>query len=96
MPSGLDLGPLIRRRVDLQALARNSDIFAAGVDMAGVHLWGSSLDTADVSYKASAISAIDGWKSPVLIIHSDDDRNVDFPQTTGLVNLLRARNVITN
>ena len=27
-----------------QALARNSDIFKAGVDLAGVHLWGSSLD----------------------------------------------------
>jgi len=76
-----------------QALARNSDLFAAGVDMAGVHLWGSSLDTADVSYKSSAISAIDGWKSPVLIWHNDDDRNVDFSQTIGLVDLLRARNV---
>jgi len=76
-----------------QALARNSDVFAAGVDMAGVHLWGSSLDTADVSYKSSAIAAIDGWKSPVLIWHNDDDRNVDFSQTIGLVELLRARNV---
>jgi dipeptidyl-peptidase 4 len=76
-----------------QALARNSDVFAAGVDMAGVHLWGSSLDTADVSYKSSAIAAIDNWKSPVLIWHNDDDRNVDFSQTIGLVNLLRARNV---
>jgi dipeptidyl-peptidase-4 len=76
-----------------QALARNSDIFAAGVDMAGVHLWGNSLDTADVSYKSSAISAIDQWKSPVLIWHNDDDRNVDFSQTIGLVDLLRARNV---
>jgi dipeptidyl aminopeptidase/acylaminoacyl peptidase len=76
-----------------QALARNSDVFAAGVDMAGVHLWGSSLDSADVSYKSSAISAIDGWKSPVLLWHNDDDRNVDFSQTIGLVDLLRARNV---
>ncbi len=76
-----------------QALARNSDVFAAGVDMAGVHLWGSSLDTADVSYKSSVIAAIDGWKSPVLIWHNDDDRNVDFSQTIGLVDLLRARNV---
>src|SRR5438093_1117435 len=41
-----------------QALARNSDLFAAGVDMAGVHLWGSSLDTSDVSYQSSAIAAI--------------------------------------
>jgi dipeptidyl aminopeptidase/acylaminoacyl peptidase len=76
-----------------QALARNSDVFAAGVDMAGVHLWGSSLDTADVSYRSSAIAAIDNWKSPVLIWHNDDDRNVDFSQTIGLVDLLRARNV---
>jgi dipeptidyl-peptidase 4 len=76
-----------------QALARNSDVFAAGVDMAGVHLWGNSLDTATVSYKSSAISAIDGWKSPALIWQNDDDRNVDFSQTIGLVDLLRARNV---
>ena len=76
-----------------QALARNSDVFAAGVDMAGVHLWGNSLDTAAVSYKSSAISAIDGWKSPALIWQNDDDRNVDFSQTIGLVDLLRARNV---
>jgi dipeptidyl aminopeptidase/acylaminoacyl peptidase len=76
-----------------QALARNSDIFKAGVDLAGVHLWGSSLDPDAVSFKSSAIGAIDGWKSPVLLIHGDDDRNVAFQQTTGLVQLLRARNV---
>src|SRR5882757_2016465 len=64
-----------------QALARNSDIFAAGFDMAGVHLWGNSLDTASVSYKSSSISAIDKWKSPVLVWQGDDDRNVDFSQT---------------
>src|SRR5262249_12801567 len=76
-----------------QALARNSDIFKVGVDLAGVHLWGSSLDPENVSYQASAISAIDTWKSPVLLIHGDDDRNVQFSQTTGLVQLLRAHNV---
>ena len=71
-----------------QALAHNSDVFSAGVDMAGVHLWGNSLDTADVSYKSSAISAIDTWKSPVLLWQGDDDRNVEFSQTIGLVDLL--------
>jgi dipeptidyl-peptidase 4 len=76
-----------------QALARNSDLFKAGVDLAGVHLWGSSLDPDAVSYKSSTISAIDGWKSPVLLVHGDDDRNVAFQQTTGLVQLLRARDV---
>ncbi|HEX3645978.1 MAG TPA: prolyl oligopeptidase family serine peptidase [Vicinamibacterales bacterium] len=76
-----------------QALARNSDIFKVGVDMAGVHLWGSSLDPNSVSYQSSVISAIDGWKSPVLLEQGDDDRNVQFSQMTGLVQLLRAHNV---
>jgi Tol biopolymer transport system component/acetyl esterase/lipase len=76
-----------------QALARNSDVFKVGVDLAGVHLWGSSLDPENVSYQSSAISAIDTWKSPVLLVHGDDDRNVQFSQTTGLVQLLRAHNV---
>jgi dipeptidyl-peptidase-4 len=76
-----------------QALARNSDLFAAGIDLAGVHLWGSSLDPAATSYQSSAIAEIGKWKSPVLLVHGDDDRNVSFQQTTGLVQLLRAHNV---
>jgi dipeptidyl aminopeptidase/acylaminoacyl peptidase len=76
-----------------QALARNSDVFKVGVDLAGVHLWGSSLDPDNVAYQSSAIAAIDTWKSPVLLVHGDDDRNVQFSQTTGLVQLLRAHNV---
>ena len=75
-----------------QALARNSDIFVAGADLAGVHLWGSSLDTAAVSYRSSAIAAIDTWKSPVLLIHGDDDRNVSFIESINLITALRKRN----
>jgi dipeptidyl-peptidase 4 len=86
---GLSYGGLLTA----QALARNSDIFKAGVDLAGVHLEGNSLDPASVSYKSSAISAIDGWKSPVLLVQGDDDRNVSFLQTVGLVQLLRQRDV---
>jgi len=86
---GLSYGGLLTS----QALARNSDIFVAGADLAGVHLYGSSLDTASTSYKSSAISAIDSWKSPVFLVHGDDDRNVDFAQTVGLVQLLRARGI---
>jgi dipeptidyl aminopeptidase/acylaminoacyl peptidase len=86
---GLSYGGLLTS----QALARNSDIFKAGVDLAGVHLWGSSLDPAAVSYQSSTIGAIDGWKSPVLLVQGDDDRNVAFQQMTGLVQLLRARDV---
>ena len=76
-----------------QSLSRNSDVFVAGVDMAGVHLYGSSLDSAALSYQSSAAAHVDTWKSPVYFVHGDDDRNVDFSQTIGLVNLLRARNV---
>jgi dipeptidyl aminopeptidase/acylaminoacyl peptidase len=76
-----------------QALARNSDIFKVGVDLAGVHLWGNSIAPDNVAFQSSAIGAIDTWKSPVLLLHGDDDRNVAFAQTTGLVQLLRAHNV---
>ena len=86
---GLSYGGLLTA----QALARNSDIFVAGVDFAGVHLYTDKLDPANVAYTSSAVSAIDMWKSPVLLVHGDDDRNVAFTQTTGLVQLLRAHNV---
>jgi dipeptidyl-peptidase 4 len=86
---GLSYGGLLTA----QALARNSDLFAAGIDLAGVHLYGNSIDTTAMSYRSSAISEIDKWKSPVMLVHGDDDRNVDFAQTVGLVQLLRARNV---
>lgn len=86
---GLSYGGLLTA----QALARNSDIFKLGVDYAGVHLYGSSLDPETTSFKSSAISSVDKWTSPVLIIQGDDDRNVNFAQTVGLVQLLRARDV---
>jgi dipeptidyl aminopeptidase/acylaminoacyl peptidase len=86
---GLSYGGLLTS----EALARNSDVFKAGVDLAGVHLEGSSLDPSSVSFQSSAISAVDGWKSPVLLIQGDDDRNVAFQQMTGLIQLLRQRDV---
>ncbi len=86
---GLSYGGLLTA----QALARNSDIFTAGVDLAGVHLYGNNLDPENLAYKSSAISEIDNWKSPVFLIQGDDDRNVNFAQTVGLVQLLRAHNV---
>jgi dipeptidyl aminopeptidase/acylaminoacyl peptidase len=86
---GLSYGGLLTA----QALARNSDIFVAGVDMAGVHSRGNALETSALSFRSSPISEIAKWKSPVLLVHGDDDRNVAFSQTTGLVQLLRAHNV---
>jgi len=86
---GLSYGGLLTA----QALARNSDIFVAGVDLAGVHLYGSSLDSTNLAYQSSAAAHVDTWKSPVFLVQGDDDRNVDFAQMVGLVALLRNRGV---
>ncbi len=84
-------------------LARNSDIFAAGVDFHGVHDWSVSVaglrvptDTSErirIARDSSPIGSVDKWKSPVLLIHGDDDRNVEFSQTVSLVRRLRANGV---
>jgi dipeptidyl aminopeptidase/acylaminoacyl peptidase len=84
-------------------LARNSDIFTAGVDFHGVHDWSSPVaglrvptDTAErnrIARESSPIASVDKWKSPVLLIHGDDDRNVEFAQTVNLVRRLRANGV---
>jgi dipeptidyl aminopeptidase/acylaminoacyl peptidase len=83
-------------------LARNSDMFAAGVDLHGVHDWSNddvrqqknlSADDLKLARESSPITALEKWRSPVLFIHGDDDRNVDFTQTVDLIARLRKRNV---
>jgi dipeptidyl aminopeptidase/acylaminoacyl peptidase len=86
---GLSYGGLLTA----EALARNSDIFVAGVDLAGVHLYGSSLDSTNLAYQSSAAAHVATWKSPVFLEQGDDDRNVNFSQMIGLVDLLRAHGV---
>jgi dipeptidyl aminopeptidase/acylaminoacyl peptidase len=95
------------------ALGRNSEVFAAGVDIHGVHdrmqainttlmahaLVGDGLTEADlkqslkVQFESSPISAVPTWKSPVLFIHGDDDRTVDFRQTIDLKQRLTDKGV---
>lgn len=91
-------------------LARNSDLFKAGVDFHGVHDWSVFLtqrpyfgsvaqkppdaDAAiKLAWESSPDASVDQWKSPVLLIHGDDDRNVPFSQTVDLVQRLRAHHV---
>src|SRR6476661_6983593 len=88
-------------------LARNSDIFKAGVDFHGVHdwaiflpMWADNVEAApdikearELAFKSSPVASIVNWRSPVLFVHGDDDRNVPFQQTTDLVEKLRAQNV---
>jgi dipeptidyl aminopeptidase/acylaminoacyl peptidase len=94
------------------ALGRDSRLFAAGVDIHGVHDFtadgGSRFGAgawryertpaqleqlADVAWRASPVSAVSTWTSPVLLIHGDDDRNVRFNQTVDLIQRLRAQRV---
>jgi len=87
-------------------LSRASDLFAAGVDFHGVHDWNQGiktfvpdynvLDDPDFSrraFAASPLASVDTWKSPVLLIHGDDDRNVSFIESINLITALRKRNV---
>jgi dipeptidyl aminopeptidase/acylaminoacyl peptidase len=87
-------------------LSRASDLFKAGVDFHGVHDWnvvvGNFVSTYDpqkreafakLAYASSPMSSLDTWRSPVLVIHGDDDRNVPFSETVDLVQELRKRNV---
>jgi len=83
-------------------LARNPEIFKAGVDVHGVHewafrarefssggSWGITEQDMEVAYRSSPISDLSKWTAPVLVIHGDDDRNVLFQQSTDLVEKLR-------
>jgi len=46
-----------------------------------------------LAFESSPMAWLDGWRSPVLVIHGDDDRNVSFSETVDLVEALRERNV---
>jgi dipeptidyl aminopeptidase/acylaminoacyl peptidase len=87
-------------------LSRASDLFAAGVDIHGVHDWNQGIrtfipdysvhDDPDFSrraFAASPLATVDGWRSPVLLIHGDDDRNVSFIESINLLIELRKRGV---
>ena len=48
---------------------------------------------AAVAWRSSPVASIGTWKSPVLLIHGDDDRNVRFSSTVDLVRRLSAAGV---
>jgi dipeptidyl aminopeptidase/acylaminoacyl peptidase len=89
------------------ALARNSDLFAAGVDYHGVHEWILEDNRADWlrgnlaqqeaiaarAHSSSPMADVDKWRSPVLFIHGDHDPDVAYNQTPVLADTLRAHNV---
>ena len=87
-------------------LARASDLFAAGVDLHGVHDWNRVIrnfvpsydpvkrqEMARMAFESSPLNFMDTWRSPVLLIHGDDDRNVPFSETVDLAEKLREQGV---
>ncbi|MBW3468503.1 S9 family peptidase [Arthrospiribacter ruber] len=86
------------------ALAKDSDLFAVGVDIHGVHELSSRLEMPEGYEKApdfekaqrtawlsSPLAYLDTWTSPVLFIHGDDDRNVQVAQTVDLIRRFEER-----
>ncbi|MHA4894328.1 S9 family peptidase [Pedobacter sp. PWIIR3] len=78
------------------ALGKDSKIFAAGVDIHGVNNRFSSptaesrndapdaLLAEEIAKASSPVTYLNTWTSPVMIIHADDDRNVNFSQSIDL------------
>ena len=92
-----------------QALARNSDLFKAGVAVHGVFDWswpspvkghlnpswffGVGEEDKETAKAASPLGAIKRWRSPVLLISGDQDMNVDVVETVDLAQRLREQDV---
>ena len=87
-------------------LAKASDMFAAGVDLHGVHDWnivirnfapsydaGKNVAASKLAFDSSPMAYVDTWRSPVLLIHGDDDRNVPFSESVNMVESLRRQGV---
>jgi len=87
-------------------LAKASDLFSCGVDIHGVHDWNVVIRNFVPSYQSEKHQAfarkafesspmyfIKDWRSPVLLIHGDDDRNVPFSETVSLAENLREKGV---
>lgn len=87
-------------------LSRASGLFAAGVDIHGVHDWNIVIRNfqpnynpladpafAKLAFESSPLNFVKTWRSPVLLIHGDDDRNVPFSETVSLAAALRKQNV---
>lgn len=87
-------------------LAKASDLFAAGVDIHGVHDWNVVINNfipsydpverakvAELAYQSSPMPYVKDWRSPVLLIHGDDDRNVPFSETVDIAEVLRKQGV---
>jgi len=61
-----------------------------GVNTPSRLLWG---EADRLAFESSAMATLDGWRSPVLMSHGDDHRNVPFLETVNAAWELRKRGV---
>lgn len=79
------------------ALGRDSKLFAAGVDISGMHNFMDEVPEGrkgelppdyelvkKLAWESSPVAHLDTWTSPVLIISGDDDGNVEFYESIDL------------
>ena len=88
-------------------LVRAPNLFAAGVDIHGVHDWNvvirnfwpgynpeAAPAAAKVAFDSAPMAHVKGWKSPVLLIHRDEDRQctiLGIRNVSGVVTRARRR-----
>ena len=81
-------------------MVKNPELFKAGVDLHGVHDWSTRFDERpepgtredslyQVALASSPVCCVQDVRGPILFIHGDDDRNVDYDETIQLVQLMR-------
>ena len=88
------------------ALGKDSDLFKVGVDIHGVHNFEGRYSVPEgfevapdyeaakkIAWESSPFAFLDSWKSPVLFIHGDDDRNVNVSHTTDLIRRFEEKNM---
>ena len=76
------------------------------MDIHGVYDWNAEIrnwqsdydpdkqrDAARLAFESSPATSVKNWRSPVLLIHGDDDRNVPFGESVHLVTDLRRQKV---
>ncbi len=84
------------------ALAKDSKLFAVGVDIHGVHNMDGRIPVSpnferakdedqarELAWLSSPVAHLEGLISPILLIHATDDRNVDFSQSLDFARRLQ-------
>jgi dipeptidyl aminopeptidase/acylaminoacyl peptidase len=85
-------------------MVKDPDLFTAGFDIHGVHDWNADFaafapatvagrresdSVLAIGRASSPICCVDALRGPLLLVHGDDDRNVQFSETVDFAQLLR-------